>query len=253
VAGHATTSAGVAVVPAAGVLVIPAPSVRVGKSAPLPAPGTANGADRTEVYARARATVPVSESPMEYDGDRLVIEKESLSNLDELVLSFVEVLDDEGVEYVLVAGYAAILLGRSRATEDVDVIIERLDEPRADALADALVEAGFWGVEESLDAMFDRFSEEPATRVAPRGEAIPNFEVKPPRTDYDRRSLRDAVDAEFAGHEVRISPLELQVAFKLYLGSQTDFEDAALSRTRRKPRYGPARIVHRRTGRDRRI
>jgi hypothetical protein len=164
---------------------------------------------------------------MEYDGDRLVIEKETLSNLDRLVLEFVSVLEDEEVEYVLVAGYVAILAGRSRSTEDVDVIIEPLDEERADALAAALVEAGFWGVEEPLEAMFDRFSEGLATRVAPHGEAIPNVEVKQPRTDYDRRSLRDAVTAAFAGHEVRVSPLELQVAFKLYLGSQTDFEDAA--------------------------
>lgn len=164
---------------------------------------------------------------MEYDGDRLVIEKESLSNLDELVLSFVEVLDGQGVDYVLVAGYVAILAGRSRSTEDVDVIVESLDEARTDALADALDEAGFWGVEEPLDAMFDRFEEGLAARVAPRGEAIPNVEMKPPRTDYDRRSLRDAVTARFAGHEVNVSPLELQVAFKLYLGSQTDFEDAA--------------------------
>lgn len=164
---------------------------------------------------------------MEYDGDRLVIDKESTSNLDELVLSFVDVLGSEGVDYVLVAGYVAILAGRSRSTEDVDVIIEPLDESQADALADALAEAGFWGVEEPLDAMFERFDEGLATRVAPHGEAIPNVEVKPPRTDYDRRSLRDAVTAEFAGHTVRISPLELQIAFKLYLGSQTDFEDAA--------------------------
>lgn len=164
---------------------------------------------------------------MEYDGDRLVIEKESLSNLDELVLSFVDVLADEGVEYVLVAGYVAILAGRSRSTEDVDVIIEPLDEPRAMSLAEALADAGFWGVEEPLDAMFDRFTEGFATRVARQGEAIPNFEVKPPRTEYDRRSLEHAVTAAFAGHEVRVSPLELQVAYKLYLGSEKDFEDAA--------------------------
>ncbi|MFB6206837.1 MAG: hypothetical protein ABEJ05_09975 [Haloglomus sp.] len=169
----------------------------------------------------------MSEFRMEYDGDRLVIEKESLSNLDELVLSFVDILDSEGVDYVLVAGYVAILVGRSRSTEDIDVLIEPLDEGRTDALADALVDAGFWGVEEPLDAMYDRFSDGLATRVAPRGGAIPNFEVKPPRTEYDRRSLRGAVTAEFAGNAVRISPLELQIAFKLYLGAEKDFEDAA--------------------------
>jgi hypothetical protein len=163
---------------------------------------------------------------MEYDGDRLVIEKESLSNLDELVLSFVEVLDDQGVDYVLVAGYVAILLGRSRSTEDVDVIIEPLSESETDTLAAALDEAGYWGVEEPLENMHDRLTDDIAARVAPEGEVIPNFEVVFPQDEYDRYSLDEAIEAELADRMLRIGPLELQIAYKLRLGSQKDFEDA---------------------------
>jgi hypothetical protein len=183
-------------------------------------------ADRAEVYHPARATVPVSEFPMEYDGDRLVIEKETLSNLDEFVLQFTEVLDQAGVQYVVVAGYVAILLGRSRATEDVDVIIEPLSESETDALAEALDDAGYWGVEEPLEHMYDRQTDDIATRVAPDGKMIPNFEVVFPQDGYDRHSLSEAIVAELAGRTLRIGPLELQVAYKLHLGSQKDFEDA---------------------------
>jgi hypothetical protein len=65
-----------------------------------------------------------------------------------------------------------------------------------------------------------------AARVAPDGEVIPNFEVVFPEDEYDRHSLEEAVEAEFGGRTLRIGPLELQIAYKLRLGSQKDFEDA---------------------------
>ena len=55
---------------------------------------------------------------MEYTDRVLKFEKE-LSELDRLVIDFVRVLDKSGTSYVIVSGYIAILLGRSRTTEDV--------------------------------------------------------------------------------------------------------------------------------------
>jgi hypothetical protein len=59
---------------------------------------------------------------MEYTDRVLKFEKE-LSELDRLVIDFVRVLDKSGTSYVIVSGYIAILLGRSRTTEDVDLFI----------------------------------------------------------------------------------------------------------------------------------
>ena len=41
-----------------------------------------------------------------------------------------------------------------------------------------------------------------------------------------RASLRDSVTAEIGDATVPVGPLELQIAYKLYLATQTDFEDA---------------------------
>lgn len=62
---------------------------------------------------------------MEFDGDTLVIDR-TPSELDEMVLEFTEILDEDDIDYVIVSGYVAILTGRSRATEDIDIVIERL-------------------------------------------------------------------------------------------------------------------------------
>ena len=63
---------------------------------------------------------------MEYDPERKIITLDrELSRLDKLVLRFISIVQKH-VKYVIISGYISILLGRSRATEDVDVFIQPL-------------------------------------------------------------------------------------------------------------------------------
>jgi hypothetical protein len=57
---------------------------------------------------------------------------------------------------------------------------------------------------------------------------VPHLEVKFVDDEYDRASLRNRTTARLTGvgAELPIGPLELQVAYKLYLSAQKDFEDA---------------------------
>lgn len=51
---------------------------------------------------------------------------------------------------------------------------------------------------------------------------------RPRATDeFDRESLENSIDAQIGGETIPIGPLELQIAYKLYLGGQKDLEDAA--------------------------
>lgn len=162
---------------------------------------------------------------MRLEGDVLLLEKE-LSELDRRVLSFVEVLERQGVDYVIVSGYWAILTGRSRGTEDIDVLIEELGKDEALGLAEALEEKGYWCINAGKYEVYGYLSDGLAVRFAEEGEIIPNFEVKFVRDSFDDVSLQNPVLARIKGGELRMGPLELQVAYKLFLGSEKDFEDA---------------------------
>lgn len=162
---------------------------------------------------------------MEFDGDTLVIDR-TPSELDKMVLEFTEILDEENIEYVVVSGYVAILTGRSRATEDIDIVIERLPQKRTAALADRLRDAGYWGATMPLDDLFDTLSDDVRQRIAEEGMMIPNVELWFVKNEYERAALADPLIVEVSDHEVAISPLELQIAYKLFLGSEKDFEDA---------------------------
>ena len=57
-------------------------------------------------------------------------------------------------------------------------------------------------------------------------EVKPNFELWFPKNEYDRRALEEPLVARIDGHEVNVGPLEQQIAYKLFLGTEKDFEDA---------------------------
>lgn len=74
---------------------------------------------------------------MELNNDTLTISRER-SELDKDVLAFTQVLNKCDIEYVIISGYVAILTGRSRSTEDIDVIIEALSESETKQLVTEL-------------------------------------------------------------------------------------------------------------------
>ena len=51
-----------------------------------------------------------------------------LNDLDRLVIDFVSILDKSKVRYVLVSGYVSILFGRSRSSEDIDIIANKISK-----------------------------------------------------------------------------------------------------------------------------
>ena len=157
--------------------------------------------------------------------EKIHLDKE-LRSLDEFVLSFIRYLDETGIQYVIISGYVILFFGRERNTEDVDLFVENLSREKF---------SGFW---KSLtpefeclnatnpDSAFDMFSEGIALRFHKKGSFIPNIEFKPMKNPLDVYSLENRVKVECNGKTLYFSPLELQVAFKIELGSEKDIEDA---------------------------
>ena len=165
---------------------------------------------------------------MEYfvDEKRIVLNRE-LSKLDKFVLDFVNIIS-KYTKYVLISGYVSILLGRSRATEDIDIFIEKISKERFREMYLELVEKGFFCLNsDNVEVVFDYINDNLAIRFA-KGSPIPNIEVKFPKDNLDKGVFDDFIIVELPFEkELNISNLEKQIAFKRYfLGSNKDFEDA---------------------------
>ena len=64
-----------------------------------------------------------------YKGNKIVFKKE-LNALDKLTIDFTSILNKLEIKYVLVSGYVSILFGRSRSSEDIDIIMEKISIER---------------------------------------------------------------------------------------------------------------------------
>lgn len=155
----------------------------------------------------------------------LLVDREP-NRLDDLAIEFSGILDRFDIDHVYVAGYVSILAGRARSTEDIDVIVESIDSETADALVETLEAEGFWGPAMPLSSLLSVLEDGGNIWVAPTDQITPHLEVKFPRDEFDRASLGNAIEAVIGGLTIPIGPLELQIAYKLYLGTQKDVEDA---------------------------
>ena len=161
-----------------------------------------------------------------YSGNRILVGDKYLTLLDQFVLDFIRVLEPK-TPYVIVSGYVAILFGRSRGTEDVDILISRLSKDTFGELHTALSEGGYEFLNaEYADSLYDMLLNRRGIRIAKKEQFIPNIELKFLKDDIARSVLFNRVEVNLSGVRVYISPIDIQIAYKMYLGSQKDIEDA---------------------------
>ncbi len=164
----------------------------------------------------------------EYKKNEIIFNRE-LSSLDKLVLKFVSILDKEKIDYVIISGYFAILFGRSRNTEDIDLFIEKMPFTKFESFWKALEKNGFEciHISEPKEAYEEFLLNKTSIRFAEKGKWMPNFELKFPSEELSQYSLQNKVKVILNGQKLNTSKLETQIAYKLYLGSEKALEDAA--------------------------
>jgi len=79
---------------------------------------------------------------------------------------------------------------------------------------------------EDCEGLYEMMAKRLGIRMVKKGEIIPNAEIKFPKDDLHREALENRIPVRFNGRLIYISPIELQIAYKLYLGTDKDVEDA---------------------------
>lgn len=158
-------------------------------------------------------------------GGRIKLDKE-LNELDELVLDFVRLLDKKKVKYVIVSGYVSILFGRSRSSEDIDIIAEKISKRKFATLWRDLTKRFLCIAVSDSASAYDAYLLAPTSlRFHKKGRPVPNIEFKFPKTDLDRWTLENSRRVILNGKTIRVSAVELQISYKLFLGTEKDIED----------------------------
>lgn len=147
--------------------------------------------------------------------------------LDEFLEDFVKIVEKH-CKYIVVSGFVAIAHGRSRGTEDIDMIIEKLPKDKFILLHNELIKNGFECMQsENPDVIYEYLNNKTSVRYTRKGEFLPEMEVKFAKDEIDDFQLRTRKKLPFTKLDVYFSSIEMNIAFKEeYLKSDKDMEDA---------------------------
>ena len=163
---------------------------------------------------------------IEYSKKEISFKKE-LNELDKLALYFSAILEKVNIKNVFVSGYISILFGRSRSSEDIDIIIETIDFNKFSKLWNELSkDFECLNTSNEKEAFNHYLNNKHSLRFARKDNFEPNMEIKFPKLLLDELALKERIKVNLNDSSLFISPIEQQISFKLYLGSEKDIEDA---------------------------
>ena len=148
--------------------------------------------------------------------------------LDTFAQEFVDVVEKHA-KYIIVSGFVAIAHGRSRGTEDVDLIIERIRKDAFKKMHDDLLQAGFECIQsENPDVIYeDYLTDKTSVRYVRKGHFLPEMELKLARDELDDYQIRTRKKLPLTGLDIYFSSIEMNIAFKEeLLTSEKDIDDA---------------------------
>ncbi len=130
--------------------------------------------------------------------------------------------------YIIVSGFLAIASGRTRGTEDIDMIIEKISAEQFQHLFEDLGNNGFACMQSSqASTAYEYLADNTSIRFTRKNKFLPEMEVKFAKDILDAYQLKHRVKLELTGLDVWFSNVNINIAFKEeLLKSPKDLEDA---------------------------
>ena len=165
----------------------------------------------------------------ELKGDLIIINRE-LTELDIFLRDFIKILKKQHCDYLVVSGFVSISTGRTRGTEDIDVLVPKLAREKFSELFNDLAKNDFWCYQaDTVNEAFRYIDKMTNIRFARKNEMFPNIEFisinetkKAQFFEFNHPQKIKIKDFEF-----KIPPIEFEILYKeLILKGKKDIEDA---------------------------
>ncbi len=148
--------------------------------------------------------------------------------LDRFCIDFCKILE-KYTPYIIVSGFVAISSGRTRATEDIDMILPHLSEEKFKAIHQDLIRQGFICVQsDHPETIYQEYLlTHTSVRYTWKNKPLPEMEIKFARDQLDTYQLQTRQKLPLTGLPVWFGSIDMNIAFKEeYLKSEKDLEDA---------------------------
>ena len=166
--------------------------------------------------------------------------------LDGFVEDFCAIMEKHA-KYIICSGFVAIAHGRTRGTEDVDMIIEKISEEEFQKLHEDLIKAGFQCIQsDDVKKLYNEYLKTGiSVRYVLRSDSFapPEMEVKFAKDKLDEQQIKERQKLPLTGLNVYFSSIESNIAFKEeYLRSEKDIEDAKHLRIIYKGKFDESKV-----------
>lgn len=169
----------------------------------------------------------------EFENGVIIINR-NLTKLDLFVKKFLDVLKKHS-DYLIVSGFVSIATGRTRGTEDVDILILKMKKEEFGKLFEELHKNNFWCYQgDEAGEVYPYVENMQNIRFAEKNKILPNIELvfidETKRTQYFEFKNPQKIKVE--DFEFKIPPIEFEILYKeILLSGKKDFEDAKHLRT----------------------
>ena len=148
--------------------------------------------------------------------------------LDIFAEDYVRVVEKH-VKYIIVSGFVVIAHGRSRGTEDIDMIVERMSKDEFIRMHHELEATAFECMQsDNPDVIYDDYlNDNLSVRYVRKDSYIPEMELKFTKNSLDDYQIKTRTKLPLTGLDFYFSSIEMNLAFKEeLLKSEKDLEDA---------------------------
>ena len=142
---------------------------------------------------------------IQYSKDLIILKNKSLSNVDKFVLEFVDLLKNH-FRYVIVNDYVAILFGRSRGTEDIDILIEKITKSEFFNFVSEIEDRYDFLNPEDREGLYEMLSENLGVRISKKNAIIPNIELKIIKNEVEKYVLDNRLKVKLDKNLLYLSP-----------------------------------------------
>lgn len=156
--------------------------------------------------------------------DRMISDRNILDAFCEKFCQIVE----KHCRYIVVSGFLAIASGRTRGTEDIDMVLERIKVEKFRLLFEDLTKHDFKCMQsDNVEEVYDYLKDNLSVRFTLKDKDLPEMEVKLAKDIIDEYQLKTREKIELTGLDVWFSSINTNIAFKEeLLKSPKDLEDA---------------------------
>jgi|SRR3989344_4649094 len=165
-------------------------------------------------------------------GETIIINRE-LTELDLFLKDFLEILKKYS-DYLVVSGFVSISTGRTRGTEDIDVL-SLIEKENFRLFFEELDNKGFWCYQgDNSEEAYSYIKRFDSIRFARKNEMFPNIEFIPINKNRKAKyyEFTHPQKIKIKNFEFKIPPIEFEILYKeIILTAKKDIEDARHLRT----------------------